>query len=437
MLRLKIKLQSLAIKLDKTLFKNSVIYIISEFSVKAIPLFLIPLLTSKLTKAEYGIVVNFQVIAYFLNIAVAAGTYTAFWPMLNDKKNAAAKILSNFAVIPFLIGIMLCICTFLFISGSFLEVPRAFILLGITVAIGEYFVTLLSFLWLFQNKAAFNALFKICRALFELGLILLIFHLWGTTWQNRIIIISLSTLTFFTIAAIYFLKQRLIKFDANRTTLKNIFAKSIPAVPYELTLPVRQIFERWFILIFLGSVFNGTYGLAVQLTTPIHLLCVALFNALLPYIYKYKNENTVEGNAGLRKMIFLYIGAVVAFSAVYIAALPYAFEHIIDKKYGDSFLIAVLLLAAVVIKNVYGLFTQFIIYQSRTKLLSLISTVSFVITIFCIFLAAKYTDIKGVACAVIIAETITLIIILFAVRNISGKLMTKEAEPIFVTDLEF
>ena len=259
--------KELQIFLKSKLASNSLIYVVSEVLVKAIPIFLIPLLAKKLSNADYGRLISFQTIAYFLNIIVALGTYSIIWPFLNEVKEnreALKKTISSFLIIPFFVAIGLLSVIFFLFGESFLGLPKIWIILALSLAVFEYAINVLSFIWVFQKKAWHNAVFKVARTVVEIVSIFILFNYFGLNWQNRINSILVSGAIIGVYTFIYFYRNDFLTLKIGKQKVTENLKLSIPAIPYELNLSFRQLVERWLIVAILGLPAMGVFGLAVQ-----------------------------------------------------------------------------------------------------------------------------------------------------------------------------
>ena len=399
--------------LKSKLVSNAFIYVVSEVLVKAIPIFLIPLLTKKLSNADYGRLMSFQTIAYFLNIIVALGTYSIIWPFLNEvkeNKEALKKTISSFLIIPFLVALV-CIFILLFVVGeSFLGLPKIWIILALFLAIFEYAINVLSFIWVFQKKAWHNAIFKVSRTVVEIASIFIIFYYFGLNWQNRINSILVSGAIIGVYTFIYFYRNDFLTLKIGNQKVKENLKLSIPAIPYELNLSFRQLVERWLIITILGLPAMGVFGLAVQLTIPLHLLGVAFLNALIPSIYEKINQNS---KTGLLNVIKLYCGVLTAALFAYLIILYFSYKYFLGINYFDSIPLAFVISVAVLFRSFHGLFSQFLLYNKKTLLSTKIAIASTIVGILCMWLALKINLPLGGAFAILFVEMFTFFVILY------------------------
>jgi O-antigen/teichoic acid export membrane protein len=395
------------------LASNALIYVVSEVLVKAIPIFLIPLLTHKLSSTDYGRLISFQTISYFLNIIVALGTYSIIWPFLNEvngNKEALKKTISSFLITPFFVA-AICLTVFVFFfKDSFLGLPKIWIILAIFLAIFEYAINVLSFIWVFEKKAWHNAIFKVSRTVVEIISIFIIFNYFGLNWQNRInsILITGAIIGLYTF--LYFYRHNLITLKIGKEQLKVNLKASIPAIPYELNLSLRQLVERWLIITILGLPAMGIFGLAIQLTIPLHLLGVAFLNALIPSFYEKINKNLKKETI---KLVKIYCVVLVGALFAYLIALYFTYKYFIGVNYYSAIPIAIIVCVAVLIRSFHGLLSQFLLYYKKTLLSTQIATVSTIFGILTMWIALKTNMLLGGAFAVLFVELFTFIIIFY------------------------
>jgi O-antigen/teichoic acid export membrane protein len=398
---------------NNKLASNALIYVVSEVLVKAIPIFLIPLLTHRLSNTDYGKLMSFQTISYFLNIIVALGTYSIIWPLLNEvkeNKENLKKTISSLLIIPFFVAAFsLVICLFL-LKDSFLGLPKIWIILAIFQAIFEYAIGVLSFIWIFEKKAWHNAIFKVSRTTVEIVSIFIIFNYFGLNWQNRINSILVTGVIIGLYTFLYFFRHNLLTLKIGKEQLKINLSASIPAIPYELNLSLRQLVERWLIVAILGLPAMGIFGLAIQLTIPLHLLGVAFLNALIPSFYEKINMNLKNDTI---KLVKIYCGVLVGALLAYLIVLYFTYKYFIGVNYYSAIPIAIVVSVAVLIRSFHGLLSQFLLYYKKTLLSTQIATVSTIVGILTMWIALKTNMLLGGAFAVLFVELFTFIIIFY------------------------
>ena len=405
--------KELQIFLKSKLASNSLIYVVSEVLVKAIPIFLIPLLAKKLSNADYGRLISFQTIAYFLNIIVALGTYSIIWPFLNEVKEnreALKKTISSFLIIPFFVAIGLLSVIFFLFGESFLGLPKIWIILALSLAVFEYAINVLSFIWVFQKKAWHNAVFKVARTVVEIVSIFILFNYFGLNWQNRINSILVSGAIIGVYTFIYFYRNDFLTLKIGKQKVTENLKLSIPAIPYELNLSFRQLVERWLIVAILGLPAMGVFGLAVQLTMPLHLLGVSFLNALIPSIYEKINQNS---KTGLLNVVKLYFGVLTAALFAYLVILYFSYKYFLPENYFQAIPLAFVMSFAVLFRSFHGLLSQFLLYNKKTLLSTNIAIASTIVGILCMWLALKINLPLGGAFAILFVEVFTFFIILY------------------------
>jgi O-antigen/teichoic acid export membrane protein len=399
--------------LKSKLASNTLIYIVSEVLVKAIPIFLIPLLTHRLSSADYGRLISFQTISYFLNIIVALGTYSIIWPFLNEvngNKKTLQKTISSFLVIPFFVAAICLIIFIFFFKDSFLGLPRIWITLAIFLAIFEYAINVLSFIWIFEKKAWHNAVFKVSRTLVEIVSIFIIFYYFGLNWQNRINSILITGVIIGLYTFLYFFRHNLLTLKISKQQLKDNLKASIPAIPYELNLSLRQLVERWLIIAILGLPAMGVFGLAIQLTIPLHLLGVAFLNAIIPSFYEKINRNL---KSEIINLVKIYCVVLIGASFVYLMVLYFTYKYFIGVNYYSAIPLTMVICVAVLIRSFHGLLSQFLLYFKKTLLSTQIATVSTIVGILAMWIALKTSMLLVGALAVLFVEVLTFVIVFY------------------------
>jgi len=311
--------------MNKTLLRNSFVYIVAEFINRAFPFFLLPILTRFLSPEDYGILATFSVLVSILIVLVGVNTHGAI--SVNFFKLDREKIRVYIANIFIVLGssmIVFLVLTLVFgeYFSRILSIPEEWIVVAVVIAGMQFITTVNLMLWTLEKNPKAYAIYQIIQSLFVVVLTLVFIIGIGMKWEGQVLAKAIATIVFSLISVIYIIKRRYLKFKLDTSFIRDALKFSAPLVPYSLAAWVRNGADKFLIVALVGTSATGLYSVGYQIGLIVSVLITAVNKAWGPYLLKILNTIPTEQEKkkfvvmtygyGLGLLLFAYTLGVLA-----------------------------------------------------------------------------------------------------------------------------
>lgn len=361
--------------LNSGLFKRSSVYTIASFTNAAIPFLLLPLLTTRLSPDDFGIITMFATIQGFL------------LPILgvNLEGAVARKFYSKDTVLNVYIGNCLMIfgCTTLLSFGlfftfngiieSYTGVPRNWILIIPVVCAAQFLCTLALTLWQVREKAINYAGFQISLSIVNALLTIVFIVMLSYTWTGRLLAISISTISLAFLAIFIFWKQHDVKFVFNLTYVKHALKYGGGLIPHAIGGMLILLTNRLFLTKMVSIEESGFYGVANQICSVITFLTVSFNNAFVPWLFKKLSGDRMEDKNKIVKLTYLYFIVILLIGFAYYMLQPVIFKYFIGDQFLPAFQYCIWITLGFAFQGMYFMVTNYINFAEKTYLQGLLT----------------------------------------------------------------
>jgi len=314
---------------------NSFVYIVSDLLVKALPFFLIPIITRYLSVEEYGEVALAQTLIEVCTIALIFGShhyyrYEFFKGNLNKEHLFFVPI--RVAFFNFIFIFLFTLLLF-FISGS----SKFWYLLLPFAALFQTVISL--FICKFQTieKPIAVGLTNFSQAFIAFIFTVLLLSI-GLGIDGRVFAIIFTPVLIGSLALGYTLYQSDLKqFRASFPLFKRGMKFGAKAFPSSISWWLRSGMDRVLLQYMVGVAAVGVFSIAVQFSLVITVIAGAINNAIMPSIFKNVNDKKY---ILVFKMIVSAVAIVTLFACCLILVSPILIDVILPNEYqmvGDFF----------------------------------------------------------------------------------------------------
>jgi O-antigen/teichoic acid export membrane protein len=117
---------------------------------------------------------------------------------------------------------------------------------------------------------------------------------------------------------------------------------------------------------------TGSYAVAYQIGSVIDLVSNSINLAWVPWLFS--NLKNFEKNKNkIRKTTILGILGIVSIAVIFILLLPFIVKLFVSKEFEISFPVIILVVIGLVFQGCYLLFVNYLFYNGRTKIVSIIT----------------------------------------------------------------
>lgn len=362
------------------LIKNSLVYIATDSINKAIPFLLLPVITTYLIPAEFGIVNNFLVFSSVLMILIGInidGAVSANYYKLNKQelKSYVSSVLGIITVAFILVSILILI--FQNVIHDYTKIPLAYQLLTSVLSYFYMITTVNLAFWRLDEKALKFGIYQIMQTAVNLGLSLYFIIVLGTGWKGRADGYIIACVLFGLISFIILYRENLIGKHINRKFVKDALVFGVPLIPHALSSWIRSGIDRIFITKYLGETMNGIYATGFQLGVLMTFLTIAFNNAFVPFLFKkLSNPDQQELEASkkrLVKMSYAVILILLILCIVLSAASYFLIEYFLPASYKDAQVFVFWAILAQTFQGMYYLVGNYVFYAKKTKFFAVIT----------------------------------------------------------------
>lgn len=389
----------------KQLGKNTVIFAIGSFSVKAIQFFLMPLITVSMTTDDYGMAESLMSLTELIIPLLTLGLQDAVFRFAMKKEVNQQSVLINTMIIV-VAGAALVIIGALIASVSVsLEVCLLFAALYICVACSNVWGQFVRG----TGKVATFAVSGIIQAIIlAVSNAVFVYWLrWGANGYLLSLVASyLSSLTvLFFVGGVY---KNLNPKAADKALFKAMFRYALPLMPTMICWWFIQVVNRYIIIWFCGEGDAGLYVASSKIATLINIFGTIFLQAWTISTVKSIDD---RDKSSFNSNIFRYYSAFLHVATTgLLLILPFVSGFLLKGDFSDSWRYSSLAIFTAIISCYCSFFGAYYNAAMKTKMI-FVSTLAGALTnsIACLILV-PFTGIKGALIASLTGYTIMTLI---------------------------
>jgi len=402
------------------LFKNTFIYTGSNVINKAIPFFLLPIVTRYLTPTDYGIVATFNVLlavmVVFVGLSMHGAINVNYFKLTKEELreyigNVFIILFTNFILI-FIIVFFLK--TYISISTKF---PENWIPFIVIIALCQSTYTINIGLWRVEQKSLPYGLYQISRTILNvsLSLIFVVALVWG--WQGRVLGVIITSVIFGPLSIFIIYKREYIKFSFNKKYINDALFFGIPLIPHALGGWIMTSIDRIFINSMVGVAATGIYTVGYQVGMIIGLLAGSFNLAWSPFLYEKLKENNYSTKVKIVKFTYLYDVGIISMALILSFIAPYFLKFFVSKNFYFAYKYVLWIALGYAFQGMYFMVVNYIFYVKKTYILAWVTFTSAGINIVSNYFFIKANGAIGAAQA----TTITFFVQFIMVWILSAK----------------
>lgn len=399
---------------ETTLAKNTIIMSIGTILPKLSMLITLPIITAKLTQAEYGTYdLISTLVSLFLPVATLQVQTAAFRFLIdcNDDKTKRNRVITN---------VLLFVTVSSVISLSVLYFALYKLSLEVRILICAYFFSDILFLTLVQVVRGLSRpmLYSLCTSVQPivnmLLVILMVYYIDGG------LIGALIAMTGSTIVALFIVLAKghiISKIDfrlVSKSMLKELISYSWPMIPNSLSLWLLNFSDRLVLLNFMGINANAVYGVANKIPSMYSLANSAFTQAWQENASLNSKDEDVSVYYG--KMFDNILRILSGIMAMLIAAMPVLFIILIRGDYGrQAYCQMPILMMAMFFSSMSSFLGGIYIAHKKTKSVGGTTIIAAVINLVVDLLLVKSVGIYAASVSTLVAY---MFLAVYRMRNV-------------------
>ena len=393
----------------KKLSKNIIIYGLSNGLKSLVPFIMMPILTTYISAEGYGLLsiieTSLLFITPFIILNLEGFVSVQFF---KSSKEELKNYIGNGIFLSLASFVVTFILFYLFkdFLSSALEIsPNLLLLLPVFVVL-KLVPTIVLVLYQAQQKAISYFAFSITQTLVDFGLSTLFIMLLLRGYEGRLEGIYLAFFIFNIIGAFLLYRMGYLSFSLSKEKMKSILDFGTPLIPHAIGGTIIALSDRYFVTYFEGYAQTGFYTAAYQIGAIMLLFSRSVNQAWTPMLYDLIKKKSFDQIAKFTATLFLTFALVGL--ATYLLS-DTLFEYMVDPSYYNAKEYFPLLLLGFVLQSFYFLYSGFIFYAKRTKLLASITFTGAIVNLSLNYILIQNMGVIGVAYATVITWGVFLI----------------------------
>ena len=399
--------------LTHKIFETFGIYTGSSILNKALPFFLLPIMTKYLSPVEYGILAIYQALISFslpfIGMSMENNITKDFYKL---SKHEIAKLMSNLIFILFITSsmVMLGIMFYLCFSKSFSGIPARWL----------YLIPIITFLNMInqfnlviirnEQKAFIYGVFEVSSTILQLALSILFVVSLKLGWEGRAHATWIGALIFGFIGIIYMLRTGYLEYDFNLRVIKENFALALPLIPYALGGIIIFFSDRFFIDHFAGKAAVGIYAVGYSFGMIVTLFKNAFAKAWSPWMYRNLSHITEEGKIKIVRFTYLYMIGMIGLALCVTFVSYILIEFMANPRYHNAKEFIVWIALANAVNGMYSIMMPYCVHLGKTKILAWIMFSAAAINLIGNYFLVPINGAVGAAQATLLAFCVSFIL---------------------------
>ncbi len=351
-------------------------YGLSSMLNRAVPFFLLPILTKYLSPSEYGIVASVFVIQAFLVLISDFGMSNYVGVNYYSKGVSHSDLISEATAVLVLVSAVIFTgaLTLDTIHPGLFQVGRTWLMFLVLSSVLRVIFNMLMMVWQLEQKAVIYAILQNLCTLLESVLTIIFVVIRGDGWQGRIGSNLLSGSIFGLIGFIFlFSKYGLRPFSISWQRLQFAALTGAPLILHGVGAWFINSADRFLIVKISSSSAAGIYSAASQIASIIGFVTLAFNQAWSPYLWKTLSEQGDDGKRKLVKIAYVYSFGLFVFCIFCYAVFVTLIAFVFDARYLGAIRYLPFMLGQMFCWGIYYMATNYVFFAKKTMKLTFVT----------------------------------------------------------------
>lgn len=370
---------------NSLLFRSVLVYGFAGTLDKAIPFFLLPLLTAYLSTEDYGIVTMFSVLINILVVFIGFGTQNTIQIKYfqQDRYRLSLYVGNCF---------LLSLVSFALVGAFLLAFPR-FVAqttglsgylsgLAILIAFGSFFSSVVLNLWQTSKQEFSFSLFMVFHTTLNSLLSVVLIVLVGMKWEGRIWAIAVTALFSTFLGIVFLLRNKWLELRYDQKYCREALRVGLPLAPHDIGTVLANAVDRLMITQMVGITATGIFSVGAQIGMLTLLLTSSFNRAWAPWLFgKLSSSPSSTLKTKLVSLTYLYGFLILLFSVLLGLFAPGIFRVFIGKDFSSAAAMVFWVALGFAFNGIQMMFINYVYFAERTPLVALTTFVSATIKI--------------------------------------------------------
>jgi O-antigen/teichoic acid export membrane protein len=337
---------------------------------------LLPILTRRLTPADYGIVSMFQimvsVIYPFIGMNLEGAIGRKFFD--RDGSDFSSYIGTCFILVMCSVVIItILILLFLKSLNDITLIPGNWILFTIVMAICQFITAVIFINFQIHVLPLKYGILQIAQTITNLFLSILFVLELKKTWDGRIEAQLITAIVFALISIIILISTKQINFKIKKKYILHALNFGVPLIPHALGGMLFIAIDRFFLTRYAGLDQTGNYTVAYQLGSIINITTFSFNNAFSPWLFENLNKNDFGIKKKIVKFTYVYFILLIIGAVLLILIFPFIISIFVGVSFTSITSYSTFIIFGFVFQGMYFMVTNYISYAQKTFIQALVT----------------------------------------------------------------
>jgi len=403
--------------------KASLIYLFSSLFGKAVPFLLLPLLTTYLSPAEFGLVAIIQLSIQF------SQAFSGLCLNVNIPRKYFSQNNSERAVLIFNLYLVLFVSCFLFsgmisilvlFSQDIFGIPERWILVMPVLSFMAMSNLINLTLIRTREKPLMFMSFEVSQSIINLFLTIYFIVFLNMSWEGRALAIAISIFIFGVVAVISLVKQGYFKIMIDFKAVREILSVSLPLIPHAIAGIIITVSDRFFIEVMVGMEEVGIYSVGYYFGMVVMLFSDAFIKAWSPWFFKKMNNKDPVDAVLIVKYTYAYIVALSIGAVIYSFLAMWVLPYVVTEEYLTAEKYIPWICLGYIAFGVYQMFFPYLVYCNKTQFVAVATVIAACFNLIGNYYLIDLYGAIGAAYATIIAFSLSAFIVVWYSKTLVG-----------------
>ncbi|KAA3662136.1 MAG: hypothetical protein DWQ04_14290 [Chloroflexi bacterium] len=387
-------------------------YMLAGILNKALPFFLLPVLTTYLSPEEYGTLALYQVlISFFVPIIGMNMQANITRHFFRKSREEIAHIIFTICLI--LVSVFV-IVLFLFVPilGFFpaiVDLPLIWIctipVVAASMIVKQFNLTVLRN----QERAKLYGMFEVSATVINLFITIVLVVFFEMGWQGRAAGVFFAPLIIGIVGMIRLYRSKFIIPIFDREIFRNILKVSFPLIPHALSMVVISLSDRFFLDHMLGKEAVGIYTVGYQFGMIVAISTDSFSKAWSPWMYKQLADLNSQQLKRVVQYTYFYDIGVLIFAIVVTFSSYILIEFMTTEAYFGAKQFVIWIAVSYAIRGMYLMRFPYLIHEGKTGFLAIMTTTSAIINLIANYFLILHYGALGAAQATLLSFLIQFV----------------------------
>ncbi len=362
-------------RLAPPLMRQAGIYAFSQFSSRAIPFLLLPVLTRYLSPADYGVVAMFMLVTMLLDPFISLGFAGAITVKFYDRATDLPAYLGTGAALVAAVAVPFTLLVYLFRDplSELTQVPPAWLVLVVPLAVARAIINALLALLRVREKALVYGVFQNLQSAGLLMLSIALVVGLGRTWQGRLEAEILAASSFALVGFVWLWRSGWMRPAFVKPYARQMARFGIPLIPHTLGAILMLQTDRLLVTNLVGVSETGLYTVGYQLALVIELVAISFNFAYAPWLFRRLTDADEATKHSLVRRTYLQFGLMAGLSATVAIVMPWLAGVLLGRSFAGSGQFVPWFAIGFLFSGMYYMVTNYIFYVQRTAWLAAVT----------------------------------------------------------------